>query len=59
MYLKNYNNILTAGRFSNNIPKDAHILYLVKVDQKLADDSNKSSEKSNKSNRESTKIDPD
>ena len=53
--LKKYNNLLTSGRWSNNDPKDAHILYLVRVSQKLADEPNKSSDKSNTSNRESTK----
>ena len=48
MDLKRYNNLLTSGRWYNKNPKDAHILALVRVYQKLADDSKKSSEKYNK-----------
>ena len=56
--LKKYNNLLKSGRWYNKDPKDSQIPYLVVVSQKIADDSNKSSEKSNTSNRESTKGDP-
>ena len=52
MALDNYNKLLTSGRWSKKDPKDAQILDLVGVDQNLADDSKKSSDKSN---RESTK----
>ena len=56
MSLKNYNNLLISGRCFIKDPKYAQILTLVRVVQKLADDSNKSSEKSNTSNRETTKV---
>ena len=52
MSLKNYNNLPTSGRWSTNDPKDAQILDLVGVDQKLAYELNKESEKYN---RDSTK----
>ena len=55
---KNYNNLLASGSWSNKDPKDSHILYILGVAQKLANDSKKSSDKSNISNRESTKGDP-
>ena len=58
MYVKNYNNLLNSGRWSTEDPKDYQILALVGVDQKLADDSNKSSERSNTSNRDTTKGEP-
>ena len=41
MDLKNYNNLLTSGKWSTKYPKDAHILALVGLAQKLADDSKK------------------
>ena len=53
--MKKYNNLLTPGRRYNKEHKDSQILDLVGVEQKLADDSKKSSEKSN---RESTKVEP-
>ena len=46
--LKNYNKILTSGRCYTKYTKDSHILNLVGVDQKIAYNSNKSSEKSNR-----------
>ena len=55
MALKKYNNLLTLGRWYTKDLKDAQILALVGVYQKLADDSKKSSDKSNTSNRETTK----
>ena len=55
MDLKKYNNLLNSERWTNKDTKDAHILNLVGVAQKLADESNKSSEKSY---RESTKCEP-
>ena len=55
MALKNYNNLLTSGKWSTKDPKDAQILDLVGGSQKIADDSKKSSEKYNTSNRETTK----
>ena len=58
MALNNYNNLLTSGIWSNNTLKDAQILYLVGVAQKLEDDSNKSYDKSNTSNMYSTKGEP-
>ena len=58
MSLKNYNNLLTSGRWSTKDPKDAQILDLVGLDQKIADDSKKLSEKSNTSNRDTTKGEP-
>ena len=58
MNLKNYNNLLTSGRWSSKDTKYAQILALVGVDQKLAYDLKKSSDKSNTSNRESTKVEP-
>ena len=58
MYLKNYYNFLTSGRWSTKDPNDAQILALVGVSQKLEDDSKKSSDKSNTSNRETTKREP-
>ena len=56
MALKKYNNLLTSGRWSTKDPKDAQILDLVGVAQKLSDDLNKSSDKYN---RGSTKGEPD
>ena len=53
--LKNYSNLLTAGSWSTKYPKVAHVLALVGVDQKLAVDPKKSSDKSNTPNRETTK----
>ena len=44
--------------WSNKDTKYDQILFLVGVDQNLADDSKKSSEKSNSSNRDSTKVEP-
>ena len=44
VYLKKYNNLLSLGRWSNKDTKDTQILALVGLDQKLADDSKKSSE---------------
>ena len=58
MSLKNYNNLLTSGRWSNKYPKDYQILVLVGVAQNLSDDSKKSSDKSNTSNMKSTKVEP-
>ena len=58
MSLKKYNNLLTLGRWSVKDTKDSQILYLLGVAQKLADDSNKSSERSNTSNRDATKGEP-
>ena len=51
MELNKYNNLLTSGRCTNKDTKEDQILDLVGVGKKLADDSNKSSEKSNRSNR--------
>ena len=56
--LNNYDNLLNSGRWSTKYPKDAQIVAIAGVAQKLAYDSNKSSEKSNTSNRETTKGDP-
>ena len=58
MDLNKYKNLLTPGRWPRNYPNDAHILALAGVAQKIADDSNKSSNKSKTSNRESTNGDP-
>ena len=58
MALKKYNNLLTSWRWSTKDPKYAHILALVGVAQKLADESNKYSKESNTSNRETTKGEP-
>ena len=55
MALNNYNNLLTSGRRSNKDPKYDQILDIFGVDQKRADESNKSQEKPT---RESTKGDP-
>ena len=52
--LNKYNNPLTSGRWYTKYTKDYNILSLVGATQKLADDSNKSSDKSNTSNRETT-----
>ena len=52
MDLKKYNNLITSGRWCTKDPKDAQILTPVVLDQKLVDDSKKTSEKSN---REPTK----
>ena len=59
MALKKYNNLITLGRWYTKDTKDSQILSLVGVDQKLVDDSNKSSDKSNTSNRDTTKVEPD
>ena len=56
MDLNNYNNILTSWRWSNKDPKDAHILSLVGVAQKISNNPKKPSEKPI---RESTKGYPD
>ena len=56
--LKKYNNQITSGRWSTKYPKDAQTLALVWVDQKISDDSKKSSEKSNTSNIDTTKGEP-
>ena len=45
MARKKYNNLLTSERWSNKDPKDSHILALVGVDHKLADELKKSSDK--------------
>ena len=58
MALKKHENFLTSGRWSNKDPKDAHILDLFVVYQKIADDSKKSSDKSKTSRRESTNVEP-
>ena len=47
MALNKYNNLLTSGRWSTKDPKDAHILALVVVAQKLVYDLKKTSDKSN------------
>ena len=52
MALNKYNNLLNSWRWSNKDPKDDQILALVVVAQKLAEDSNKSSDKSTTSNRD-------
>ena len=44
MYLKNCNNLINSGTWSNKDPKGTQILDLVGVDQKIVDDSNKSSD---------------
>ena len=43
MALKKYNNIITSEIFSNEDPKDAHILNLVGVAYNLANESKKPS----------------
>ena len=58
MVVKKYINLLTSGRWSNKDPTDSNILALLGVDQKLAYESNKSSEKSNTPTKESTKGEP-
>ena len=58
MSLKKYNNLLTSGRGSTKYPKYAQILYLEVLPQKLADESNNSSEKYNTYNRDTTKGEP-
>ena len=58
MALKKYNNLLTSWRWSTKYTEGAQILILVGVEQNLAYDSKKSSEKSNTSNRETTKVNP-
>ena len=55
MYLKKYKNLLNSGRRSNKDPKDSQIMTLPGVDQNIADDSKKSSDKSN---MYSTKVYP-
>ena len=40
MSMKNYKKILTSGRCHNKYPKDGHILNIVGVAQKIADESN-------------------
>ena len=57
MGLKKYNNLPTSGRWSTKDPKDAQVLALVGVTQKIADDSTKSSDKSN-NYRKTTEEDP-
>ena len=57
MALTNFNSLLISGRWSNKDPKDAQILTLVEVAQKMADESNKLSDKSNSPKRESTNGD--
>ena len=47
MALKKNNNLLKLGRFSTKDHKDYHILYIVGVAQKVADESNKPYDKSN------------
>ena len=56
--MKKYNNLLTSCRWSNKDPKDAQILSLVVVAQKIAYNSKELSEKSNTFNMESAKGDP-
>ena len=56
MDLKRYNNLLTSGRWYNKDPKYYQMLDLGVVDQNIADDPKKSSDKSNK---DPTKGDPD
>ena len=58
MALKKYNSLLTSRRCSTKDPKDAQTLALVLVEQKIADNSNKSCEKYNTSNRYTTKGEP-
>ena len=53
--LKKYKNLLTSERWSNKDSKDYHILAIVVVAQKLAYESNKSTDKSNTPNKETTK----
>ena len=48
MALKKYNNLLTSERWPTKDPKDAQILDLVGVAQKIMDDSKKKSENSNR-----------
>ena len=47
MALKKNNNLLKLGRLSTKDHKDYHILYLVGVAQKVADESKKPYDKSN------------
>ena len=54
MSLKNYNNLLTSGRWSTKDPKDSNILALVGVAQNLADDTKIYYEKYNTSNKDTT-----
>ena len=49
----------TRWRWSNEDPKDAHTQSLVGLDQNLADNSKKSSDKFNTYNRDSPKVDTD
>ena len=58
MELKKYNNILTSGRWSTKYPKDAQILALVGVAQKISYYSKKPHDKSNTSNKKTTKGEP-
>ena len=58
MSLEKHNKLITSGRWYKKDNKDNNILALLGVDQKVADDSNKRSEKSNTSIREYTKVDP-
>ena len=58
MDLKKYKNLFTSGSWPTKDPKDAHILALVGLSQKLVDDFKRSSEKSKTSNRETTKGEP-
>ena len=55
MDLKKYNKTPNSRRWSNKYPKDAHILALVVLAQKLADDSEKSYDESK---RDPTKVEP-
>ena len=52
--LNKYNTLLTSGRCTNKNPNYTPILALVGLNQKLADDSKKSSDKSNTFNRDTT-----
>ena len=51
--MNKYNNLLTYIRWYTKDPKDAEILALVGVAQKLVDDTKKSSDKPNSYNKES------
>ena len=57
-YLNNLNSLITSGIWCNKDYKDVHIIALVRLAQKLADNSKKSYEKYNTSNRDSTKGEP-
>ena len=56
--LKKYNKILTQERWYTKDYKDAQIISLVLVAEKISHDYKKSSDKSNTSNRENTKGEP-